>query len=312
MSLALKIQQLTKRYANGYQALSQIDLEITLGDFFALLGANGAGKTTTIHIICGLLQKSGGDISVLGVNQAAKPEKVKSLIGLMGQEFNFSLFEPIEEVLINQAGYYGINRKAAKQEAHILLKKLSLWDKRKQIVETLSGGMKRRLMLARALIHRPKILILDEPTAGVDIEIRRDMWAFLRALNQSGMTIILTTHYLEEAEQLCKNIAIIDQGRVLLQSTMKDLLRKTSGQVLQLESINILPEGLNLAGFITKKIDDFSLQVQLSKEQTINELLGALNTQNIQIRTLTQNQNKLEALFIQLTQNSTHHLSGAR
>ena len=299
---ALQLEELTKQYANGYQALDGISLKIATGDFFALLGANGAGKTTAIHIICGLLKRSSGQVFVLGIDQDKAPMQVKSLIGLMGQEFNFSLFEPIDEVLINQAGYYGIERKQAKIQAEKLLKQFFLWDKRKQIVKNLSGGMKRRLMLARALMHQPKILILDEPTAGVDVEIRRDMWAFLQQLNQSGVTIILTTHYLEEAEQLCKNIAIIDKGKVLLQSTMKDLLQKTSQQVLQLESVDVLPDMSIVNGFNLTRIDDYLCQVVLEKTQTMSDLLHKLAQHNIMIHSVKQTQNKLENLFIQLTQ----------
>ncbi len=239
-NLAIKITNLTKQYSNKTKALSSINLEIKQGDFFALLGSNGAGKTTTIHIICGLLQKTSGNIEVLDINQAKHPTRVKALIGLMGQEFNFSLFEPIEEVLLNQAGYYGIKRADAKIKATELLKKMALFEKKRDIVQTLSGGMKRRLMLARALMHEPKILILDEPTAGVDVEIRHSLWIYLKELNQAGITIILTTHYLEEAEQLCENIAIIDKGKVLLQNKMADLLNQADKKVRnKLETIFI-------------------------------------------------------------------------
>ena len=301
---ALEIISLTKQYANGIQALSDINLRINQGDFFALLGSNGAGKTTTIHIICGLLKKTAGRVSVLGINQDDNPNQVKSFIGLMGQEFNFSLFEPIQEVLLNQAGYYGIARDKAKIRAKELLKKVELWDRRYDIVKTLSGGMKRRLMLARALMHRPKILILDEPTAGVDIEIRRSLWTFLQQLNQEGVTIILTTHYLEEAEKLCRNIAIIDQGKVLVQTNMKDLLSQADSQTLLLESRQRLPSIVEIKGVNCLRLDDFSLQIELNSKQTINDLLKNLSAQKINIYNIKQTQNRLETLFIKLTQNS--------
>lgn len=298
---ALEITNLTKQYSNGTQALSDINLSIKQGDFFALLGSNGAGKTTTIHIIAGLLKKSSGVVKALGVNQLDSPNKVKSSIGLMGQEFNFSLFEPIEEVLINQAGYYGITRDVATPRAHELLKKVELFDKRKEMVQMLSGGMKRRLMLARALMHKPKILILDEPTAGVDIEIRRSLWTFLRQLNAQGTTIILTTHYLEEAEQLCRNIAIINKGKVLVQTSMRDLLSQADSQTLLLESKTTLPKKINLTDIDYRYSDDCSLVVILKSTQTINDLLNKLSKQGIEIHNIKQTQNRLETLFLKLT-----------
>ena len=301
MQIALSIQALKKTYANQLTALKEIDLTVNQGDFFALLGSNGAGKTTAIGIICGLLNKTSGDISVLGLNQNPHANEIKHLIGLMPQEFNFNPFEPIEEILINQAGYYGINRSQARANAKGLLKKMQLWDKRYDMAKSLSGGMKRRLMLARALIHKPKILILDEPTAGVDVEIRRSMWAYLKELNQAGMTIILTTHYLEEAESLCRNIAILSQGEVVEQTSMKKLLKKVSQQVLILESLKTLPKQINQPGFTVERLDDNSLQVVLDANISITQVLQKLSEQGIEIDHVRSAQNRLETLFLHLT-----------
>ena len=298
---ALVIKNLTKQYPNGAQALSGINLSIEKGEFLALLGANGAGKTTTIHIVCGLLRKTTGYIEVFNINQDKSPNRIKPLIGLMGQEFNFNQFEPIEEVLINQAGYYGIGRKTARKRAHTLLKQVELFERRKQIVKSLSGGMKRRLMLARSLMHKPKILILDEPTAGVDIEIRRAIWQELRNLNASGVTIILTTHYLEEAEQLCKNIVIIDKGEVIAQSDMKTLLSRLDYQTLILESTHKLPDILKPDGFDLERVDDFSLRLILPNTENISEVFSKLARQHIMIKNIRQAQNRLESLFLNLT-----------
>jgi len=300
---ALKINNLSKTYTNGFHALKGIDLSIAEGDFFALLGSNGAGKTTAIGIICGLLNKTGGDIQVLGLDQSTYINKVKRLIGLMPQEFNFNPFEPIEEILTNQAGYYGIPRAEAKKNIEVLLKKMQLWDRRSDIAKSLSGGMKRRLMLARALVHQPKILILDEPTAGVDVEIRRSMWAYLEELNQAGMTIILTTHYLEEAESLCKNIAILNEGRVVEQTSMKALLARVSQQTLILESVQILPERPLMLNFETQRLDDYSMKIVLESNTDITEALNDLSKQGICVNHIRSSQNRLETLFLHLTNN---------
>ncbi|SMN12396.1 ABC-type multidrug transport system, ATPase component [uncultured Candidatus Thioglobus sp.] len=301
MKNALKITALTKTYDNDFYALKGVNLSVEEGDFFALLGSNGAGKTTIIGIICGLLEKTAGDIDVLGLSQVNNVFKVKSLIGLMPQEFNFNPFEPIEEILINQAGYHSIERREAKNNAEKLLKRVELWDKRRDMAKSLSGGMKRRLMLARALIHQPKILILDEPTAGVDVEIRRSIWVFLQELNQAGMTIILTTHYLEEAESLCRNIAIVDEGKIILQSSMKKLLTKVSQQTLILESLEKLPEIPNKLEFLVKKLDDYSLQVVLESSVNITRALQILSAYGINIEYIRSAQNRLETLFLNLT-----------
>lgn len=300
MSNALLISNLTKTYANNVSALSQVNLCVKQGDFFALLGSNGAGKTTMIGIICSLLNKTSGEVSVLGLEQSKNLNQVKRMIGLMPQEFNFNPFEPIEEILINQAGYYGIDRQSAKARAETLLKRVELWDKRLDVAKSLSGGMKRRLMLARALMHDPKILILDEPSAGVDVEIRRSMWEFLKELNGQGMTIILTTHYLEEAELLCRNIAILDNGQVVEQSSMKSLLAKVAKQVLILESIEPLPLVLPNFNFSIDKLDDYSIQVVLDGI-SISQALGELSSKGIEIEHVRSTQNRLETLFLHLT-----------
>ena len=237
MPLALSTNHLAKTYSNNLEALKGINLKVEEGDFFALLGSNGAGKTTAIGIISGLLKSTSGEVEINGLNQKNHSNEVKKMIGLMPQEFNFNPHEPNIEILINQAGYFGIPRKDAKLQAELLLKKMELWDRRFDVAQSLSGGMKRRLMLARALIHRPKILILDEPTAGVDVEIRQSMWHYLTQLNDDGMTIILTTHYLEEAESLCRNIAILSNGELVLQSNMKKLLARAKRQVIIIDTI---------------------------------------------------------------------------
>ncbi|RUA06689.1 MAG: ABC transporter ATP-binding protein [Gammaproteobacteria bacterium] len=300
MLKALEINNLTKTYANNFYALKGVNLSVTEGDFFALLGSNGAGKTTMIGIICGLLEKTAGEISVLGLNQSKNVAKVKGLIGLMPQEFNFNPFEPIEEILINQAGYHGIERSEARKNAEILLKRVELWDKRRDMAKSLSGGMKRRLMLARALIHQPKILILDEPSAGVDVEIRRSMWAFLKELNRDGMTIILTTHYLEEAESLCRNIAIVNQGKVVEQTSMKQLLAQISQQVLILESAEKLTDMPTDLDFSITKLDEYSLEVLVESGVSITQILQNLAQKGVEITHVKSAQNRLETLFLNL------------
>ncbi len=308
MQVALSIQGLQKTYTNQLEALKGVNLQVEQGDFFALLGSNGAGKTTAIGIICGLLNKTAGDIEVLGFDQNTHGNEIKRLIGLMPQEFNFNPFEPIEEILINQAGYHGISRADSRVQAEIVLKRMQLWDKRFDMAKSLSGGMKRRLMLARALIHQPKILILDEPTAGVDVEIRRSMWAYLKELNREGMTIILTTHYLEEAESLCRNIAILNEGEVVEQTSMKKLLSKVAHQVIILESINVLPEQIKEDEFECERLDDYSLQVVLGSDINITDVLQNLAKQGVSVDHVRSAQNRLETLFLRLTQkNQSEH-----
>jgi len=301
MALALSTEKLTKTYSNQLKALIGVNLKVEKGDFFALLGSNGAGKTTAIGIICGLLKSTSGSVEINGLDQKAHVNKIKRMIGLMPQEFNFNPHEPNIEILINQAGYFGIARNEAKIQAEQLLKKMELWDRRFDVAQSLSGGMKRRLMLARALMHDPEILILDEPTAGVDVEIRQSMWLYLKQLNKEGVTIILTTHYLEEAESLCRNIAILDKGELIEQSNMKKLLLKAKHQVLIIESIDELPENITIENCDCEIIDDHTLQVFQGESTSISDVVLALSTQNINVSHLRSAQNRLEALFISLT-----------
>ncbi|GAB0148393.1 MULTISPECIES: ABC transporter ATP-binding protein [Marichromatium] len=300
--LALDVQQLTKTYKGGFQALKGIDLTVEEGDFFALLGPNGAGKSTFIGILSSLVNKSSGRVSVFGHDLDRDPERVKSCIGLVPQEFNFNLFLPVFEVVLNQAGYYGIPRREAKVRAERYLRQLDLWDRRDTEMRRLSGGLKRRLMIARALVHQPRLLILDEPTAGVDIEIRRSMWSFLRELNAEGTTIILTTHYLEEAESLCRNIAIIQHGELVERSTMGALLGKlhTETFVLNLKGqVSELPE---LGGFVLQHLDDCTLEVEMNRDHTINGLFEALSRNGIEVISLRNKQNRLERLFLDMVE----------
>ncbi len=301
MALALSTEKLTKTYSNQLKALTGINLKVEKGDFFALLGSNGAGKTTAIGIICGLLKSTAGSVEINGHDQKTHVNKIKRIIGLMPQEFNFNPHEPNIEILINQAGYFGIPRTEAKIQAEKLLKIMELWDRRFDIAQSLSGGMKRRLMLARALMHKPEILILDEPTAGVDVEIRQSMWAYLKQLNKEGVTIILTTHYLEEAESLCRNIAILDKGELVEQSNMKKLLLKAKHQVLIIESIDKLPENIAVENCDCEILDDHTLQVFQGESTSISDVVIALSAQNINVSHLRSAQNRLEALFLSLT-----------
>ncbi len=301
MALALSTEKLTKTYSNQLKALVGINLKVEKGDFFALLGSNGAGKTTAIGIICGLLKSTSGSVEINGLDQKKNVNKIKRMIGLMPQEFNFNPHEPNVEILINQAGYFGVPRSEAIIQAEKLLKKMELWDRRFDIAQSLSGGMKRRLMLARALMHKPEILILDEPTAGVDVEIRQSMWLYLKQLNKEGVTIILTTHYLEEAESLCRNIAILDKGELVEQSNMKKLLLKAKHQVLIIESIDKLPENIVVENCDCEILDDHTLQVFQGESTSISDVVVALSAQNINVSHLRSAQNRLEALFLSLT-----------
>ena len=302
MTSALSIRQLTKTYANGFQALKGIDLEVEEGDFFALLGPNGAGKSTTIGILSTLVNKSGGTVEVFGHDLDRDPSGLKRCLGVVPQEFNFNQFEKCFDILTTQAGYYGIPLKLARERAEQYLTQLGLWDKRNNASRELSGGMKRRLMIARALIHQPRLLILDEPTAGVDIELRRSMWSFLTELNQQGITIILTTHYLEEAEQLCRNIGIIDHGRIVERSSMKDLLKKLHVETFLLdlkESTLVMPQ---LTGYPAQLVDDHTLEVQVEKSQGINDLFRQLAAQKVEVLSLRNKSNRLEELFVSLVE----------
>ncbi len=303
MPHALSIQDLTKTYKNNVCALKGISLDIAEGDFFALLGPNGAGKSTAIGIVCSLVNKTSGSVKVFGCDLDTQKDQAKSCIGLVPQEFNFNVFEPIYEIIINQAGYYGIPRKKASQRAELLLKQLGLWEKRRDMARELSGGMKRRLMIARALVHEPKLLILDEPTAGVDIEIRRSMWVFLEEINKQGTTIILTTHYLEEAEALCRNIAIINKGEIIEHTQMKTLLAQLHIETFILdlkESINKVPV---VAGYNITLLDPSTLSVEINKTQTINEVFDELSRLNLHVTSMRNKSNRLEELFVRLTGN---------
>ena len=297
---ALLISNLKKTYDNGFTALKGIDLCIQQGDFFALLGANGAGKSTTIEAICSLVNKTSGNIEIFGHDVDKERDIAKSFIGLVPQEFNFNIFEPVIEIIVNQAGYYGIERKEAFRRAEELLKHLDLWDKRKEKALNLSGGMKRRLMIARALIHKPKLLILDEPTAGVDIEIRRTMWEFLSSLNTAGTTIILTTHYLEEAENFCHNIAILDKGKVIENTSMKQLLSRLQTEKFVLDLKDPLTKLPQCNDFIMSLRDSNTLEVELDKSRSLNLMFDFFSEHNIRVMSMRNKSNRLEELFIEL------------
>jgi ABC-2 type transport system ATP-binding protein len=300
MTPALDVVQLSKTYKGGLQALKRVDLRVDEGDFFALLGPNGAGKSTLIGIVASLVNKSSGTVRVFGHDLDRDPEGVKSCIGLVPQEFNFNLFLPVVEVVLNQAGYYGIARREARVRAERYLRQLDLWDRRDTEMRRLSGGLKRRLMIARALVHEPRLLILDEPTAGVDIEIRRSMWAFLKDLNAQGTTIILTTHYLEEAESLCRNIAIISRGEIAERSDISTLLGTLHTETFVLNLKGRVSELPQLGGFVLNHVDDCTLEVEMSREHTINGLFDALSRNGIEVISLRNKQNRLERLFLDL------------
>ncbi len=273
---ALSLRQLCKTYNNGVQALKGIDLDVEEGDFFALLGPNGAGKSTAIGIVSSLVNKSSGTVTVFGHSIDTELEAAKSCLGVVPQEINFNQFEKVSTILLNQAGFYGIPRPVARERMEYWLNQLQLWDKRETISRSLSGGMKRRLMIARALIHEPQLLILDEPTAGVDIEVRRSMWEFLRRINEQGTTIILTTHYLEEAENLCRHIAIIDEGRIIENDRMSTVLRKLHTETFVLNLRGPLRGTLSLPGYRVTAPDETTLEVEVNKEQNLNEIFAAL------------------------------------
>ena len=302
MSSALSIRQLTKTYGNGFQALKGIDLDVAEGDFFALLGPNGAGKSTTIGIISTLVNKTSGTVNIFGHDLDRNPAQLKRSIGVVPQEFNFNQFEKTFDIVVTQAGYYGIPPKIAKERAEQYLTQLGLWDKRDAPSRSLSGGMKRRLMIARALIHEPRLLILDEPTAGVDIELRRSMWTFLTELNEKGITIILTTHYLEEAEQLCRNIGIIDHGTIIENTGMKTLLNKLHVETFLLDLKDPMKAAPHLVGYPSQWVDDHTLEVQVDKTIGITALFAQLALQDIQVLSLRNKTNRLEELFVGLVE----------
>ena len=299
---ALSVRGLTKTYRNGVQALSGVDLEVERGDFFALLGPNGAGKTTLIGIITSLVNKTGGEARVFGYDIDREPEAAKACIGIVPQELNFNMFESPYTIVVNQAGFYGIPRAVARERAEKYLKQLQLWDKRRGISRALSGGMKRRLMIARALMHEPRLLILDEPTAGVDIEIRRSMWEFLREINARGTTIILTTHYLEEAETLCRNIAIISGGRIVERDRMSRLLRRLHVATFVLNLRDSLSVAPRLDGYATTLVDDHTLEVEVSAEENLNDIFARLTALGIEVLSMRNKVNRLEEIFMQLVE----------
>lgn len=302
MTLALSIKQLRKSYANGFEALKGVDLEVAEGDFFALLGPNGAGKSTTIGVLSTLVNKTSGSVQVFGHDLDSDPLALKRCIGLVPQEFNFNQFETALNILTTQAGYYGIKLKESRARAEELLKQLGLWDKRNVASRMLSGGMKRRLMIARALMHKPRLLILDEPTAGVDIELRRSMWEYLTELNEQGTTIILTTHYLEEAEQLCRNIAIIDHGAIVENTSMRALLGQLSKETFLLDLKEMQTQAPELAGYPSQLLDECTLEVQVEKHRGLTDLFTQLSAQGIEVLSLRNKSNRLEELFVSLVE----------
>ncbi len=297
---ALEIKDLRKTYGNGLEALKGIDLTVEDGDFFALLGPNGAGKTTAIGIITSLVNKTSGNVMVFGRDIDREPDAAKAFIGVVPQEINVNLFETCETILMNQAGYYGVPRKIAKARAEKYLRALHLWDRRDDIARTLSGGMKRRLMIARALVHEPRLLMLDEPTAGVDIEIRRSMWDLMREINGSGMTIILTTHYLEEAESLCRNIAIIDEGRIIENDKMVNVVSKLQREIFVLtltEPVSVAPA---LNGYSVKLRNEHEIEVEVANDQDLNALFEMLSSRGVHVASMRTKANRLEELFMDL------------
>jgi ABC-2 type transport system ATP-binding protein len=308
---ALTIKNLTKTYSNGNQALRGIDFDVEAGDFYALLGPNGAGKTTAIGIVCSLVSKTGGEVEIFGRNIDRELAAAKACLGLVPQEVNLNLFDTVLNIVVNQAGYYGIERKLAMRRAEQYLDELKLWDRRFDQARSLSGGMKRRLMIARALIHEPDLLILDEPTAGVDIEIRRSMWNFLRRINDEGTTIILTTHYLEEAERLCRHVAIIDEGEIIEDAPMSTVLRKLQREVFVLslgEPLSKVPE---LPGFETQLNDPCELEAAVDSGHDLNGLFAMLSERNISVMSLRNKANRLEELFMGIVANKQNNAASS-
>jgi ABC-2 type transport system ATP-binding protein len=307
---ALSVRGLTKTYKNGVRALQGVDLDVEQGDFFALLGPNGAGKTTLIGIITSLVNKSSGEARVFGHDIDRELEVAKACIGVVPQEINFNLFETPYTIVVNQAGFYGIPRPVARGRAEKYLRQLQLWDKRNGISRGLSGGMKRRLMIARALMHEPRLLILDEPSAGVDIEIRRSMWDFLREINASGTTIILTTHYLEEAETLCRNIAIISGGRIVERDRMSSLLRRLHVETFVLNLRDALVQAPALDAYVVRLVDDHTLEVEVSKEDNLNDIFARLSALGIEVLSMRNKVNRLEEIFMRLVEGRSDGSTG--
>lgn len=304
MTAALSIENLAKTYDNGFEALKGIDLEVQQGDFFALLGPNGAGKSTTIGVLCSLVRKSGGKVRIFDTDIDEDFPKAKQYLGVVPQEFNFNLWEKVYDICVTQGGYYGLPLALAKERAEKYLRLLGLWEKRNDRSRSLSGGMKRRLMIARALVHEPKLLILDEPTAGVDIELRRSMWEFLRKINAEGTTIILTTHYLEEAESLCRNIAIIDHGNIVRHTSMRSLLRELDRETFIFDVQETLTQAPELNGYKTQLIDENSFETEVQKGQALNQIFAMLDDQNIHIQSMRNKANRLEELFVEMVESN--------
>jgi ABC-2 type transport system ATP-binding protein len=300
MSYALEINNLKKVYSGGTEALKGISLKVNEGDFYALLGPNGAGKSSTIGIIGTLVTKTAGNVKIFGIDIDEDVAIAKSMLGVVSQEINFSQFEKVIDIVTTQAGFYGIKKSLAKPKVENMLKRLSLWDKRNDQARTLSGGYKRRLMIAKALIHEPKLLILDEPTAGVDIELRREMWTFLKEINTNGTTIILTTHYLEEAEQLCRNIGIIDQGQIVIDTSMRNLLSKLDVQGFVLDLEKPLDKAPAIDNYSLRLDDPLTLVTAINKDSSINKLFDELNKLNIKVKSMRNESNRLEELFIEM------------
>jgi len=304
MSSALHIENLNKVYANKFQALHDVSFTVQQGEFFALLGPNGAGKSTTIGIICSLINKSSGKVHIFDKDIDTNFVEARRELGIVPQEFNFNIFEPVVEIVVNQAGYYGIPRKQAFERAEYFLNKLGLWGKRRSSARDLSGGMKRRLMIARALVHEPRLLILDEPTAGVDIEIRRTMWEFMRELNESGVTIILTTHYLEEAESLCRHVAIINEGKLIRDPSIRELIGQLDCETFILDLADAVTENFCLENIPTRIIDPRTLEIDISKKYTINDVFEMLKKKGVVVTSLRNKSNRLEQMFLSMVGNN--------
>ncbi len=304
MTAALSIRNLRKTYDNKFEALKGVSLDVAPGDFFAMLGPNGAGKSTTIGIISSLVRKSSGQVEIFGKDIDADFSGAKKFLGVVPQEFNFSMFEKVEDIVLQQAGYYGLTRNQAKAQTEKYLRQLSLWDKRHTPARMLSGGMKRRLMIARALVHEPRLLILDEPTAGVDIELRRSMWDFLRGINAAGTTIILTTHYLEEAESLCRNVAIIDHGTIVQNTSVRNLLQQLNKEVFIFDSHTVIEQVPPVKGYQVRLLDEHSFEVEIEKGQSLNQLFEQLTQLGISIISMRNKANRLEELFVSMVSNN--------
>lgn len=304
MTPAISIRDLYKTYANGHKALNGISLDVQQGDFFALLGANGAGKSTTIGVIATLVRKTGGTVEVFGQNVETHVYETKLNLGVVPQEINFNLFEKVFDICVTQGGYYGLPLKLAKERSEKYLRQLGLWEKQNQQARVLSGGMKRRLLIARALVHEPKLLILDEPTAGVDIELRRSTWEFLQGINRQGTTIILTTHYLEEAENLCRNIAMIDKGEIVVNTSMKELLQTLHQELFVFDTYNHLTAAPELNGFDVKLVDETTLEIGIEKGQNLNDVFSMLSERQINVKSMRNKSNRLEQLFVSLLHKS--------